>query len=126
MTAQPPYPPDGAYAIEDPELPGLLSYWVIRGNGLEAWPIGSDGKYGPPRPPKTTPGGSPEQRKEAMRFWRARVKDYRDEVLLRIAHDPARGAARFVENTGRCHRCRAFFHAETLPDSAVNTVDVTR
>lgn len=49
------FPPNGAYAVEDPYLPGTTSFWILRGNGLEAWPTGSAGKYGPPRPPKNAP-----------------------------------------------------------------------
>lgn len=114
----PGFPPTGAYAIEDPHEPWLLSYWKVGDHGLEAWPIGSGSKYGPPRPPKSTPGGTPELRHDQLKYWRGRLTEYRDQVLLAIARDPDAAAARFVRNTDRCHRCRGYFHAEQLPESA--------
>lgn len=113
----PDFPPPGAYAIDDPERPGTVSYWLLRGNGLEAWPSGAGSKYGPPRPPRTSPGSSAAQRDE-MKLWRCSIEEYRLEVLKRIAADPAEAAARFTRQTGRCAACRRYHRAEDLPDSA--------
>ena len=112
------FPPDGWYAIADPYRPGTVSYWQLRGNGLEAWPTGAGSKYGPTRPPRTTPGGSAEQRRDAMRFWRAQVEEYRLEVLKRLAADPAAAAVAWTKATERCASCRRYHRAEDLPDSA--------
>lgn len=105
------YPPSGAYAVDDPYLPGSTSYWAVKENGLEAWPLGSGGKYGPLRPAKGAP-------RDEVKFWRGQLEEYRLEVLKRIAADPAEAAARFTAATDRCARCRRFHHAEELPDSA--------
>jgi hypothetical protein len=112
------FPPDGAFAVDDPYLRGAVSYWVLRGDGLEAWPIGSGSKYGPPRPPRTTPGGSAGQRRDAMKLWRCAAEEYRLEILQRIAANPAEAAARFTRETDRCAACRSYHRAEDLPNSA--------
>lgn len=112
------FPPAGCYAVEDPYLPGAVSYWILRGKGLEAWPTGSAGKYGPPRPPKNAPGTTVEQRRDEAAFWRVQLEEYRLEVLRRIAADPAGAASRWTATTERCSKCRGFHHAEQLPDSA--------
>lgn len=112
------FPPDGAYAVDDPYMPGATSYWILRGKGLEAWPISDARKYGPPRPPKNAPGTTVEQRRDEVKFWRVQLEEYRLEVLRRIAADPAGAAARWTAATERCSQCRGFQHAEQLPDSA--------
>lgn len=55
-----------------------------------------------------------------VKFWRARLEEYRLEVLRRIAADPAGAAARWTRETERCAKCRGFHHAEQLPDSAAS------
>lgn len=112
------FPPSGAYAVADPYRPGTLSYWVLRGNGLEAWPTGARGKYGPPRPQRAVPGRSADQRRDEMAWWRTQVEEYRLEVLKRIAADPHAAAARFAQSTERCAGCLSLHHAEDLPESA--------
>jgi len=115
------FPAAGAYCIDDPHQPGKLSYWVLRGHGLEAWPTAASGKYGPPRPPRTMPGRTVEQRRDEMAWWRASVEEYRLEVLRRIAADPAAAAARWTRETERCSSCRRLHRAEDLPDTAAET-----
>lgn len=113
------YPPPGAYIIEDPYLPGTASCWTIDADaGLEPWPLAAKGKYGPPRPARSTPARSVEQRRDVMNYWRAQVEVYRLEVLTRIAADPAGAAARFAQTTERCPRCR---RAQELPAAARTT-----
>jgi hypothetical protein len=112
------FPPYGAYAVRDPFQFGTVSYWILRGNGLEAWPIGSAGKYGPPRPPRTSPGSSAEQRRDTRAYWRDQVQQYRLAVLKAIAADPAAAAALWTKSTDRCAACRRFHRPEELPDSA--------
>ena len=112
------FPPNGAYCIPDPHRPGTLSYWRLRGNGLEAWPTGARGKYGPARPARSVPGRTAEQLRDETRLWRASVDDYRIQVLKLIAEDPAAAAARFALETERCPGCLVTRRAEELPGSA--------
>lgn len=117
MPLIPDYPPPGAFAIQDPYEPWRVSYWTV-GEGLKPWPSGARGKYGPLRPPRTSPGSSAEQRRDAMAYWRAQTEEYRVAVLKAIAADPAGAAARFTRETERCASCRSVIRAEDLPDSA--------
>lgn len=119
MTLIPGFPPPGAYAVADPFEPWRASYWTVSSQeGLKAWPTAAAGKYGPQRPPKGAPGGSIEQRRDAIRFWRGHVEEYRVAVLKAIAADPAGAAARFARETERCSACRSPLKAGELPDSA--------
>jgi hypothetical protein len=105
-------PPPGAYAIDDPYEPWRVSCWTVDDvNALAAWPVAARGKRGPQRPPRTTPGGSLEQRREAMAAWRAEVEAYRLTVIAAIGIDPEAAAARFVRETERCPRCLSVHRA---------------
>jgi len=122
MPFQPTFPDDGAYALRpDLEQPWTASFWLVRNGKLESWPIGT-AKYGPPRPP-ILPGTTPAARREQLRFWKARVQDYRDQVVLAIATDPVGTASEFTALTGRCHHCRGFFNVEQLQLAAVLAPD---
>lgn len=88
-----PRPPDGAYAVPDPQDPAVTTLWRVAYGELHAWP---PRRRWAPRPPKADPALTPEERRARRERWYAEVYwPWKFAVAEEIRRAPEAAAALF-------------------------------
>lgn len=117
MTATNTPPPDGYYALPDPDNAATMTYWRTHNGRLQRWP--AKAWYGPARLLKRDAPTDRDAKIAWMRAWNEQYLAWLQRVTAAITADPQTSRARFAAFTIRCCDC-----GRALTDAKSKTLGV--